>query len=346
MTEELESPVIQNSLARWEEVSAVVDGPAAERCMHELRDSIKKKWGEIYIKENPQNSSDEDTYSSRRRARNRTAAIESTATTTTAVSTTTGTNTSNTTVTTATTTTATPTPSTASTTQTTTSRVSSEVVAAPTTPHPSDQALPTSLPEPFSSSVGSSLRQVTDTLAQNVTTREEQSTELDTAVTDMEGVVETSISTSQEQNSSTGLTTSSARAVSTEAAQIVPTLSSPPLVTTTSSSTHPIMTTFDGTQESAVASLATTSREDPLYTFLSAVAGAPAPPNTNTPSSEATPITRSSTELPRLSVLPTTVTDSTAEMSTSESTPPSAIRTPVIQDPRPPSLATLSQVVL
>ena len=37
------------------------------------------------------------------------------------------------------------------------------------------------------------------------------------------------------------------------------------------------LTTFDGSQESARAALVTTNPDDPLYTFLSAIAGAPAP---------------------------------------------------------------------
>ena len=60
-----------------------------------------------------------------------------------------------------------------------------------------------------------------------------------------------------------------------------------PTVTSASASTdtvsrdahdHPILATFDGSQESARATLASTDPEDPLYTFLSAVAGAPTPP--------------------------------------------------------------------
>ena len=39
-----------------------------------------------------------------------------------------------------------------------------------------------------------------------------------------------------------------------------------------------VLSTFDGSQESARATLANTDPSDPLYTFLSAVAGAPAPP--------------------------------------------------------------------
>ena len=39
-----------------------------------------------------------------------------------------------------------------------------------------------------------------------------------------------------------------------------------------------ILSTFDGSQESARATLASADPEDPLYTFLQAVAGAPAPP--------------------------------------------------------------------
>ena len=127
-----------------------------------------------------------------------------------------------------------------------------------------------------------------DALAQTVAavrSTREQLTERDEEVTAMEGVVE-----ARDQVSNATSSIMSTQAASSVAAS---TAVSSQLITTTtaSNSAHPIMATFDGTQESAVASLAATNREDPLYTFLSAVAGAPTPPTTDTPSSQPPPPT-------------------------------------------------------
>ena len=61
--------------------------------------------------------------------------------------------------------------------------------------------------------------------------------------------------------------------------------------TTASSTGSAVHPTFDGSQESAAATLASTDPHDPLYTFLSAVAGAPAPPLTDAPSTSSQPHT-------------------------------------------------------
>ncbi len=289
--EELESPVIQSALARWEETSAVIDGPATVHCMHELRDSIKATWGAIFLKFNPQNSSDEDLFSSSRRRNTRSTASTTTTTTTTTASTSQQSTTSTSTVSTTTTAAAvsavaTPPPATATITRTIHFRSEPTTNLPPNAPNPSDQATPSS-PRDSSTSVDqlrSSLRQVADALAQTVAavrSTREQLTERDEEVTEMEGVVEArdQVSTASSTSPTTSTqATASVAASTTVSSQLVTT-------TTTSSSTHPIMATFDGTQESAVASLAATDREDPLYTFLSAVAGAPNPPTTATPTS-------------------------------------------------------------
>ncbi|XP_064399727.1 E3 ubiquitin-protein ligase HUWE1-like isoform X3 [Halichondria panicea] len=339
--EELESPVIQNALGRWEETSAIIDGPATVHCMHELRDSIKATWGAIFLKCNPQNSSDEELFSSSRRRNNRstasTATTTTTTTTTTPASTSQQSTTSTSTVTTTTTTAAasavatpspamaTPPTSTVTATRTITFRSEPNTTnVPPNAPHPSDQATPSS-PRDASTSVDqlrSSLRQVADALAQTVAavrSTREQLTERDEEVTAMEGVVE-----ARDQVSNATSSIMSTQAASSVAAS---TAVSSQLITTTtaSNSAHPIMATFDGTQESAVASLAATNREDPLYTFLSAVAGAPTPPTTDTPSSQPPP--------------PTSIGELTNSTSETPTNSQSAIRTPVIQDARPLSLA-------
>ena len=126
---------------------------------------------------------------------------------------------------------------------------------------------------------------------------------------------------------------------------------------------NPIMATFDGSQESAVATLASTSPEDPLYTFLSAVAGAPAPPLPESsplspPVQQTTQSTATSPRLPVFaqfqsssgSAIPSSSSSSsnTVEPSHSHST---AIPMSVIQDARtsmasghPPPSSTASGV--
>ena len=121
---------------------------------------------------------------------------------------------------------------------------------------------------------------------------------------------------------------------------------------------NPIMATFDGSQASAVATLASTSPEDPLYTFLSAVAGAPAPPlpessPLSSPVQQTSQPTATSPRLPVFaqfqsssgSTIPSSSSSNTVEPSHSHSTaiPMSVIqdaRTSMVSIPPPPSSAT------
>lgn len=110
---------------------------------------------------------------------------------------------------------------------------------------------------------------------------------------------------------------------------------------------HPILATFDGSQESARATLATTDPEDPLYTFFHAVAGAPAPPapttSSSSPSLSSAPAVHEGTTSPRLPVFAQFQSGASSGQSPSSAltTPPShvqssssAIHIPVIQDSR------------
>ena len=117
--------------------------------------------------------------------------------------------------------------------------------------------------------------------------------------------------------------------------------STTPSAASSTTPSNPIMATFDGSQESAVATLANTNPEDPLYTFLSAVAGAPAPPLPET-SSSLSPTTQQTSQAivssPRLPVFTqfqsgsgSTPPSDTVELSHSHST---AIPMSVIQDAR------------
>ena len=125
---------------------------------------------------------------------------------------------------------------------------------------------------------------------------------------------------------------------------------------------NPIMATFDGSQESAVATLASTSPEDPLYTFLSAVAGAPAPPLPESsplspPVQQTTQSTATSPRLPVFAQFQSSSGSAIPSSSSSSNTvePPhshsTAIPMSVIQDARtsmasghPPPSSTASSV--
>ena len=99
----------------------------------------------------------------------------------------------------------------------------------------------------------------------------------------------------------------------------------------------PDLSNFDGTQESARSILANTSRSDPLYIFLSAIAGAPAPPlPESTELSQTPPISQSSSS-PRLPVFTQLQNSSNVES-------PSALPVSVIQDHRttPPSQTSVN----
>ena len=119
------------------------------------------------------------------------------------------------------------------------------------------------------------------------------------------------------------------------------TTTTPSLTASTTTPSNPIMATFDGSQESAVATLANTNPEDPLYTFLSAVAGAPAPPLPETSPSLSPTVhqtAQTTVSSPRLPVFTqfqsssgSTPPSDTVELSHSHST---AIPMSVIQDAR------------
>ena len=128
-----------------------------------------------------------------------------------------------------------------------------------------------------------------------------------------------------------------------------PSTTSSTTVTSASPSSLPILATFDGSQESARATLATANPEDPLYTFLHAVAGAPAPPlPSSVPSLSPAPTMSEGTSSPRLPVFAQFQSGSTSDAgSIPTSTAPfeapqflhaqsssSAIHLPVIQDSR------------
>ena len=101
-----------------------------------------------------------------------------------------------------------------------------------------------------------------------------------------------------------------------------------------SSSANPILATFDGSQESAVATLASTDPEDPLYLYLSAVAGVPAPPlseSTSQTSPASALHTSQAVTSPRLPVFTQFQNE---QQSRSHSQSATAIPTPVIQDSR------------
>lgn len=347
--DELEPPNIPNALSRWEEVSAVLDGPGAVWCMHNLRDKIKAKWAEIYSQENPKDSEEESSSIRRRATQNDSPLLSSSATST-----------ANSIITSA-----------LSAGANAPTSVSScmrldPTVRVPAVPYPSDEATPSShSPQNTSTTVDqlrSSLRQVADALAETVaavrSTREQ--------LLGREEEPPSRESSNQEPSMEPLESREELEMCYDDPIplQQVPVLVNPNAVvspsnttTTSSSSALPVMATFDGSQESAVATLASTNPDDPLYTFLSAVARAPAPPTSDTPSTTVPSQTRPTTQplsgsvSPRLPVFAqfqeqppdnssTTETTLSAETSTASPVIQSAIRTPVIQQPR----STLSSV--
>ncbi len=140
---------------------------------------------------------------------------------------------------------------------------------------------------------------------------------------------------------------STPRAASTTSSHAPTNLVSPPTTTVTSTpppttatptltapSSVPIMATFDGSQESARATLASTNPEDPLYTFLSAVAGAPAPPLPEaslSPPPDSLPRSLSS---PRLPVFAQFQSPSTLSRTTTSSEDPTEPRQLQLQQPQ------------
>ena len=195
-------------------------------------------------------------------------------------------------------------------------------------PNPSDEATPSTVtPRTDSSSVEqlqSSLRAVADALAQTVTdVRETQS------------MIENS--SSQEESGPLEGREENQEETSTEEMAHLPPDNTPSV---TSSQDTPIshsvvgmpdLSTFDGSQDSARAILSQISPDDPLYTFLSAVARAPTPPlpeSTSEPTSLSPARVPPSTSSPRLPVF-------TQMQPTDILTSPSTIQVSVIQNPRP-----------
>lgn len=192
-------------------------------------------------------------------------------------------------------------------------------------PNPSDEATPsTSTPRNGSQSVEqlqTSLRAVADALAQTVT-------EVRNARRLLGGVTSSNDQNSrQEQDpegSSHSLTTSSQQDTTFQDPQSIP----------RSVASMPDLSTFDGSQDSARAILTRITPDDPLYTFLSAVARAPTPPlpeSVSEPSNISSPSIPPSSLSPRLPVF--------TQMLPSDPSNPSSLPVPVIQDGR-----TLSQI--
>lgn len=105
--------------------------------------------------------------------------------------------------------------------------------------------------------------------------------------------------------------------------------------TTLTSPPSSVLPTFDGSQESAAATLATTDPNDPLHTFLSAIVGGPAPPLatpttvTTAPSSTQTDsLTATSPRLPVFTQLLQSDSGNTQSHSRTETTP----AVPVLQN--------------
>lgn len=192
-------------------------------------------------------------------------------------------------------------------------------------PNPSDEATPsTSTPRNGSQSVEqlqTSLRAVADALAQTVT-------EVRNARRLLGGVTSSSDQNSRQEQepegSSHSLTTSSQQDTTFQDSQSIP----------RSVASMPDLSTFDGSQDSARAILTRITPDDPLYTFLSAVARAPTPPlpeSVSEPSNISSPSIPSSSLSPRLPVF--------TQMLPSDPSNPSSLPVSVIQDGR-----TLSQV--
>ena len=270
----LESTHIPKVYSRWQEESIALDGNAPHLCMAVLRDNLIQQLVEIYKKENAPSSP---------KPKSTQAASGTTPTTTTT------TNSNNT----------------ATSALPSVPTVQAGERSVPMAPHPSDQVTPSShSPRETGSSVDqlrSSLRQVADALAQTVaavrTTREQllgggreeegvERTEEEEQL--MESFASpqvplhpgghlTPISDTSLHNSVT-LSTTVDRPLLMAAS--MPSQATPPLA---SSSLPPPLPTFDGSQESAAATLASTDPNDPMHTFLSAIVGAPAPPLPGSP---------------------------------------------------------------
>lgn len=263
----LESTHIPKAYARWQEESIALDGHAPHLCVRVLRESLIRRLVAIYREENA---------AAKDPAQPKTKTSQSGTTTTTAAA--------------------------PSTSVAETSAVPSAPLQVggtgggaegsgagghtiPVAPHPSDQVTPSShSPREGGSSVDqlrSSLRQVADALAQTVaavrTTREQllggrEEEDQEEGQEFMETRETQEVSPPATAPPPTAQTTL-ANALQLTSEESVPVTSSS--VTPTSPS---LLATFDGSQESAAVTLASTDPDDPLHTFLSAIVGAPAPP--------------------------------------------------------------------
>ena len=245
----LESTHIPKAYARWQEESTALDGQAAHLRMRVLRDTLIQQLVAIYRSEN----------AAKEPAQAKTKTTQS-----------------------STATTSTPSASVAD-----PSTVPSAPLqpggatggTIPVAPHPSDQVTPSShSPREGGSTVDqlrSSLRQVADALAQTVaavrTTREQL---LGNREGEEEGGSEEMMEARETQEvprpttqapPSIAQATTLANALQLAAEGTIPVTSSSATPTSPS-----LLATFDGSHESAVATLASTNPDDPLHTFLSA----------------------------------------------------------------------------
>lgn len=235
----------------------------------------------------------------------------------------------------------------------------------PVAPHPSDQVTPSSHSprEVVGSSVDqlrSSLRQVADALAQTVaavrTTREQLLGGREQQEGEEEGegggrervdeAMETTRDTAVSLATTTPSTLGNAVSFATPPTAGSTTLANALLVASegavppvTSSPTSPsILARFDGSQESAAVTLASTDPDDPLHTFLSAIVGAPAPPLSSSPAPPPPTQTLASTAVGSTSV-------TCSSLVSSVSTPPAVVSaaTPASVSPRLPVFTQLLQ---
>lgn len=287
----LESSHIPKAYSRWQEESIALDGQSSHLCMRALRDTLIQRLVEAYKQDNASKDSADAAKTKTSQAPVETGSTTQTTTATVVLPTTPGV------------------------------QVGERTV--PVAPHPSDQVTPSShSPREGGSTVDqlrSSLRQVADALAQTVAAvrttreqllggREEEGGGADVSERE-EGMEESTVLSSPPPPPlgghpppppplSSGSPRSTAMTQPTAvdrpplmAASVSPP-APPPLVTTPI--TQPAMlSTFNGSQESAAATLASTDPSDPLHTFLSAMVGAPAPPlpgSGSTISSQASPL--------------------------------------------------------
>ena len=228
-------------------------------------------------------------------------------------------------------------------------------VPVPVAPHPSDQVTPSShSPRDAGSSVDqlrSSLRQVADALAQTVaavrTTREQL-----LGGREEEGATPTQAEARQQDDEMEMITPSSqAPPLPGDPQPLPPPLppviipsAAPPPTSTSPSLALPLLSTFDGSQESAVATLANTSPGDPFHTFLSAFVGAPPPSQPGVPVTSAPLEVSATTPTSALVATPPVVTTASprlpifTQLHQSDSIPSQPSTQPAVVSPPPISI--------